>query len=215
MIYTALGDSITFGKDASSWQRAYPQRILSALHSSSHKACGHVFARPGWSSHELLHALRQEPLVLRGSTSVSIWIGGVDLANGALSILKSQRLLTVERILGSYKRNLTSIIKLIKKFGSPRIVCCTQYNPFPNSPVAAEGIHQLNRMTNKLAQTFGIIVAPVHAWFEGKQAEMIHGYREGKIEDALGGFLPIHPNDHGHRVIASELAPYFATRDST
>ncbi|NOV01884.1 SGNH/GDSL hydrolase family protein [Paenibacillus planticolens] len=213
MIYTALGDSITFGENASSFANAYPQLAVSALHSSSHKATCYVMARPGWTSHDLLDSvIWRGASMIRPADVVSIWIGGVDLANAALISLRNQQPLAAKQMAGYYRRHLGAIVSHIKKGCHARIVFCTQYNPFPNSPLAAESVDQLNRITRELAQSYDVGIAPVHTWFEGKQANLIYGYRNGKIEDALSGSLPIHPNDKGHQVIAAGLAPYLAPR---
>ncbi|MNN41101.1 hypothetical protein D3C81_1551990 [compost metagenome] len=105
------------------------------------------------------------------------------------------------------------MINLIKKGSRARIICCTQYNPFPNSPLAADWISRLNAVTYQVAQSCGANVAPTHKWFEGKQADLIYGYKKGRIEDALSGSLPIHPNDRGHRVIAKGLTPYLLAKN--
>ncbi|TDF97071.1 SGNH/GDSL hydrolase family protein [Paenibacillus piri] len=213
MIYTALGDSITFGENASSWAKAYPQLTVSALNSSSRKVRGYVLARPSWSSDDLLDAvIWQGASVIGHSAVVSVWIGGIDLVNAALSSLKTKQPLAAKSVAAKYKRNLSGIFTRIKKGSRARIVCCTQYNPFPNSPLAVEWINQLNHTINELSQSHNVTVAPAHMWFGGKQADLIHGYRKGKIEDALSGSLPIHPNDRGHRVIATGLAPYLISR---
>lgn len=209
MIYTALGDSITFGENASSFKNAYPQLIVSSLNSSSYRYKGYVLARPGWNSYDLLNAMiwQGSPLISYSSI-VSIWIGGVDLANAAILTLKNKQPFSSKQILTRYRTHLSTMLSQIKKGSRARIVCCTQYNPFPNSPLAVEGIGGLNEMTHQVAQSYGVDVAPAHKWFEGKQADLIYGYKKGRIEDALHGSLPIHPNDEGHRAIATGLLPY-------
>ncbi|NOU98201.1 SGNH/GDSL hydrolase family protein [Paenibacillus sp. LMG 31456] len=209
MIYTALGDSITFGENASSLAKAYPHLTVSTLNSSSCKVRGLVLARPGWSSYDLLDAvIWQGSSTINRSAAVSVWIGGVDLANAALFSFKTKRPLDAKHIAANYRRNLSAIFTRIKKGSCARIICCTQYNPFPNSALSVEWVDGLNRTTNELAHSYDVTLAPVHMWFEGKQADLLYGYRKGKIEDALSGSLPIHPNDRGHRVIATKLAPY-------
>ncbi|MFD3259627.1 SGNH/GDSL hydrolase family protein [Paenibacillus lentus] len=212
MIYTALGDSITFGENASSFARAYPRVAVSLLNASdTRKVIGYVLARPGWNTYDLLDAaVWQGSSVLSRSAVVSVWIGGVDLANSALSALSSKQPLDAKPILSRYQRNLHALLSQIKNSSPARIICCTQYNPFPNSPLSAKAIDGLNLATNEVAKSYNAKVAPVHKWFEGKQGKLIYGYRKGKIEDALSGFLPIHPNDQGHQVIAKGLVPYLA-----
>jgi lysophospholipase L1-like esterase len=208
MIYTALGDSITFGENASSWVKAYPQLTVSTLNSSSCRVAGYVLARPGWSSNDLLDAAIWQGSSISQSAVVSIWIGGVDITNAALLSLRNQQPLAAKQIVTNYGRNLRAILTQIKRESHARIICCTQYNPFPNSPLSVEWIDRLNRKTKEVALSYDINIAPINTWFEGKQADLIYGYRKGKIEDALSGSLPIHPNDRGHRVIAKGLAPY-------
>ncbi|TCZ78429.1 SGNH/GDSL hydrolase family protein [Paenibacillus albiflavus] len=209
MIYTALGDSITFGENASSWACSYPQLAVSALNSDSRKVRGFVLARPGWNSGNLLDAvIWNGSSVICRSSVVSVWIGGVDLANAALTSLRTKKPLAAKQIISSYRRNLSAIFTQIKKGSCARIICCTQYNPFPNSPLAVEAIDQLNCTIKELASKYGVTVVPTHNWFEGKQANLIYGYQHGKLEDALSGSLPIHPNDKGHLVIAKGLTPF-------
>lgn len=209
MIYTALGDSITFGENASSFKNAYPQLAVATLNSSSCKTIGYVLAQPGWNSHDLLDAIiwKGAPLISQSSV-ISIWIGGVDLANAAILTLKSKQPFSSKHILARYRTHLSNMLYLIKKGSHARIICFTQYNPFPNSPLAVEGISQLNETTYQIAKSYGVDVAPTHKWFEGNQSDFIYGYKKGKIEDALSGSLPIHPNDQGHRAIAKGLVPY-------
>ncbi|KIL38845.1 hypothetical protein SD70_24015 [Gordoniibacillus kamchatkensis] len=213
MLYTALGDSITFGENASSLAKAYPRLTVSIINSGSHKVRGVVLAQPGWSSNDLLDAVVWQGFpLLSQSAFVTVWIGGVDLVKAALLSLRTRQPLAANDIAASFRYNLSAIFAQIKKGSRARVVCCTQYNPFPNSPLAAEGISRLNRTINELASSYEVTVAPAHLWFEGRQAELICGYRTGKLEDALSGSLPIHPNDRGHRVIAMGLAPYLIPR---
>lgn len=210
MIYTALGDSITYGDNASSPKLAYPHLAVSAYQRSSPRTIrSYVLARSGWTSGNLLDAvLWQGSEMIKRSSVVSVWIGGVDLANAAITPLVHGGPFPNMELLVQFRRNLSAVLRHIRRTGPARIVCCTQYNPFPNSSIADEWIGRLNRTTQAIAAEYGAKTAPSHKWFEGKQAELIDGYREGWLEDILGGTLPIHPNDRGHRVIANGLAPY-------
>lgn len=116
MIYTALGDSITFGENASSLAKAYPHLTVSILNSSSCKVRGLVLARPGWSSSDLLDAViwRGDSIISR-SAVVSVWIGGVDLANAALFTFRTKQPLAAKHFVANYRRNLSGIFTRIKK----------------------------------------------------------------------------------------------------
>jgi lysophospholipase L1-like esterase len=214
MIYTALGDSITFGENASCLDKAYPQLIVNVLGSRSIKVRGNVIAQPGWTSADLLDTvIWRAPYIIKQSTVVSIWIGGVDLGLAGLSSLRNLNVSNANHNLENYYRNLGSILAEIKTNSHAHIICCTQYNPFPNSPLAVKWIHQLNLVTKEIAQRNQVGIAPVHTWFENKQAELIYGYRNGKIEDSLRGSPPIHPNDMGHRIIALRLIPFLISKN--
>ncbi len=209
LIYTALGDSITFGQSASSTAKAYPQLVVSALGARAVKARSYVLAQPGWTSAELADALTWwDPHIIHRSKVITVWIGGVDLLLASLASIGNPRTLDSRKLMANYHRNMRAILCEIKRVSSARIICCTQYNPFPNSSIAVHWINQLNLAIEGIAKLYRAGVAPVHAWFKGKQADLIHGYRKGEIEDALKGSPPIHPNNRGHLIIAKGLLPY-------
>ncbi|SIR44709.1 Lysophospholipase L1 [Paenibacillus sp. RU4T] len=207
MLYTALGDSITFGENASSFARSYPRLAVASLSSRTRKVVGNVVARPGWTSEDLWRAVKGNPGISR-SGIVSVWIGGVDMADAALASVATRNPPAIQQALSNYRQNLSQILGHLEKTSRARIICFTQYNPFPNSSIAVAGIRALNQTTMEVARRHRVSIAPAHKWFEGRQASLIYGYREGKVEDALSGFMPIHPNDRGHQVIASGLIPY-------
>lgn len=207
-IYTALGDSITYGYSASSPELAYPRKVITALRSSYHDAYGHLLARPGWSSLSLLYAIERNPFAIRNSTVISIWIGGNDLIYAGLAGLQGGIKDTVEKALHGYKQDVMMIVEKIRSISKARIILCTQYNPFPNSLLAVQAIARLNHITSATAARQRTLLAPVHQWFAGKQAYLISNYSGGRIDRKLPRPLPIHPNDLGHQIIAHELIPY-------
>jgi len=206
--YTAMGDSITSGVGATCLAKAYPQRILGLLHSQHKSACLQVEAYPGWTSLDLLRALNQDPTRLRNSTVVSIWVGGDDLVLAGISMLKGADKRVIPDILSRFKHDMSKIIITVRKFSPTKIVLCTQYNPFPNSSIAIEAIAALNGITEQVAKSHHVFLAPTHRWFEGRQPQLISGYQTGRLEDAQGGTLPVHPNNLGHQLIAQRLIPY-------
>lgn len=206
--YTALGDSITYGQDASSSVLAYPRLTAAKARAAGGRASAVVLARSGWTSRDLADTVVDDPSPLHGSSAVSIWIGGNDLVMTGLAYLNSPNIALFQAAVIRYERNLQVILHVIARFRPARIVCCTQYNPFPQSTEAAAGISQLNGATLRAAKRAGVRVAPVHTWFAGREAGLIHGYRTGRLEEAISGKAPIHPNDDGHRLIAENLFPY-------
>lgn len=209
--YLALGDSITAGDNATSPARAYPQ-LLTAHLQKHETACGAVLAQEGWTSGALASTvLEDSPLPLRESDVITIWVGGNDLALAGLRVLRGAPASTVERALAQYAHNIGVLVTAIRSVSQARVVLCAQYNPFPNSAVAGKSVAALNEVTAAEAKRFGIGYAPVYAWFEGRQAELVSGYRSGRVEDALPApRLPVHPNDRGHAVIAEGLYRFVA-----
>lgn len=207
-----MGDSITAGDNASAPSRAYPSLVNCRL-AASQRGTGHstlnVLAEPGWTSETLVEAVPSLfPDPLRVANYISIWIGGDDLAYAALAIAQGAPKQVLATSLKTYGRDLTAIVTSVRRVSKARIVLCTQYNPFPNTPMASEAIAALNAITATVAAGTGTGLAPVHAWFEDRQGQLIAGFRTGRIQDVLASSrLPIHPNNLGHRVVAEGLAP--------
>jgi acyl-CoA thioesterase-1 len=209
MVYTALGDSITAGKNAASPFMTYPYLLETALQNHPHHAATHVLAEPGWTSKALLTSVMQSPpdLLYRSST-VSIWVGGNNLIDAGMVMLQGAPPSILKKALTNYQTDVSLLIRLIRTQTTGSILLCTQYNPFPNSPIAAAGIDALNHAIRTLAQRHSVKLVPVHSWFAGREPQLIAGYRDGKLTGVLGQkSLPIHPNNRGHRVIAQGLLP--------
>lgn len=209
MLYTALGDSITAGEGATSPARAYPSLVVSMLQTRSDRAVGEVLAQPGWTSAELEWAvLENSPIYLQRARAISIWVGADDLVNAGLAVLHGAPKQTIKRSIEHYGRDIATLVLAIRKVSHRPVILCTQYNPFPNTPIAAEAIGGLNTVTIGVAGRLNTALAPAHMWFEGKQAELIAGYRTGRLQDVLTSPRPpVHPNDKGHLVIAQGLSP--------
>lgn len=216
MHFVSLGDSITYGEGASNPCRAYPSVLAQIMRRSMRRSetRGEVLAQPGWTSASLTNAVIQNgPETLSTSSHILIWIGGDDLAMGGLAALHSTRkkpVQTIEQSLTAYARHLGSLIRYVQKTSGATLLVCTQYNPFPNSAIAVQGIGALNTATEKVGRAMGVHVVPSATWFQGRQSELIAGFRSGTLRDAQRKPLPIHPNDAGHLVIAEGLAAHMA-----
>jgi acyl-CoA thioesterase-1 len=208
--YTTLGDSITAGEDATAPDRAYPGLMATLISRRGMAAYANVLAQPGWTSADLTAAVfSNPPAPLTQSRAVSIWIGGDDLAAAGLQMLRGAPQSVAITALKRYERDIALLVGHIRRVSQAKIVLCTQYNPFPHSPIAVTAVDGLNTATARLANTLHTALAPVHTWFAGREAELIAFYRSGRLEDALTSpRLPVHPNNLGHRVIAEHLLPF-------
>lgn len=214
LLYTALGDSITAGEGATSPALAYPNRLVNMLNQmrKTPRTVGEVLAEPGWTSGALENAVMANSAVyLTAAQAITIWVGGDDLASAAISILHGAPKRVLEQSMKIYGIHLKTLVKQIHSVSRAPIILCTQYNPFPNTVLASEAIRTLNSITYAVAGQSQARVAPAHEWFSGRQAELIAGYQNGRVEDVLKtGFAAVHPNNLGHQVIAEGLFPFIA-----
>ncbi len=213
--YIAFGDSITAGYSATAPAFAYPSRVVTMLCKRRCKAMGDVLAEAGWTSADLDGAVFGDfPGPLPTADAISVWVGGDDLVNAAFMILARGNAASARTVvpatLKRYGQDIAVLVGAIRKVNKGKIILCTQYNPFPNSPLAVEAVASLNSVTESVASRTGCLLAPVHQWFAGREAALIAGYRSGRIEDALRGHPAVHPNNRGHLVIAENLTPLVA-----
>ncbi|MCL6444928.1 MAG: SGNH/GDSL hydrolase family protein [Alicyclobacillus sp.] len=208
MLYAALGDSITAGESATSQACAYPSLVVTGLRQHRHSTVvGEVLAEPGWTSENLMQVVvANGPWVLGQAQVVSVWVGGDDLAQAALTMLHGAPGHVLARSLQRYAVHLRTLICYIQRNSRSHIIVCTQYNPFPHSAIAAQAVDALNTAIASVAGDVHVAVAPMHALFAGREAQLIAGYRTGRLQDVLTSpVMPVHPNNAGHRVIAQGL----------
>lgn len=209
--YIACGDSITAGYSATAPGFAYPSRVVAMLCERRCKAMGDVLAEAGWTSADLNAAVFGDfPGLLPTADAISVWVGGDDLVNAAFAMFArgtASARTVVPATLKRYGQDIAALLGAVRKVSKGKIILCTQYNPFPNSPLAVEAVASLNSVTDWVASRTGCLVAPMHHWFAGREAALIAGYHNGRIEDALRGHPAVHPNNLGHLVIAENLAP--------
>jgi len=215
-VLVALGDSITFGYNleegnTSPSSSAFPNLISDGIYD----VINHGY--PGWTSTDLLNALKENPefgTALQSADVVTLNIGSNDLLrvvrppatvakalnaeseNGAIPPeLEEQMLEAVQNL----AENLQLILADIREQTSAPIVLYTLYNPFGESEDPFEAfLHNLgeqvipevnNTVINPIGAHYETLLADAYPAFTGKQADLI---------------LPgdVHPNSEGHQVLA-------------
>lgn len=220
--YTALGDSLAFGLYAPIGKGYVPtySGYVASDNGVSVKLTN--LGIPGWTSADLLGALRSDAIFRFSvaSSSVVTWdIGGNDLLNardqykaGTCGGADNQDCL--RSAVSSFKSNWSGIITAILSLRSPGhtiIRTMDIYNPFVNADKAADTWPgdqgndfkvlkpYLDEINNYIAATSAashIPYARVYQAFNGPG---------GDIDPATRGYLAFdgyHPNTRGHRVIA-------------
>jgi len=201
MLYAALGDSITYGYNATSEDVRFVSQVQRRLTRKQNPVNLFVNAKPGWTSRQLVKSMPQVPTCLWDEAKlVTILIGGNDMIRSAPWILDGNHERCV-KIADALQRNLFEIVKTVKR-PRTKIFIGTLYNPFPNSLPAEEGVRMLNGAIRHVAIRRGIHLVDVGRLFYHREEELIDGYRRGDIRDMRLRGNPIHPNDKGHVVIA-------------
>lgn len=200
MLYAALGDSITCGYCAKAPDDGFVQRVCASL---SKQQPTNVFlnAKPGWTSRHLLKSLEKVPdCIWAEARLVTILIGGNDLLRQAPWLLDGNlgRLMTAA---DRFQERLTRIVQHVQRPQST-LILATLYNPFPHSLMAEEFTNAMNKAIHFVAKRERAVLADLRAPFAQRESELVDGYRRGQLGDFRLKGNPIHPNDHGHDVIA-------------
>ncbi len=204
MIYLALGDSITYGLDATDDDEHYVRKLKKKLNERQRTSL-YVHAKPGWTASQLLKSLeRIPPCIIEEAGLVSVFIGGNDLIK-ALPWFLNDRDKALARLRASFLPPVQEIVRQVKLNSEAMILLCSQYNPFPQSELAEFAVVGLNEMLAKIAREEGCLLVPVHKYYGGKESDFVHRYRRGALEDFRLLRNPIHPNNLGHTQIADAI----------
>jgi lysophospholipase L1-like esterase len=207
LLYAALGDSITYGYEATTDQAGYVRRFAKAL---SKRQPVNVFlnAKPGWTSKQLLKSLSQVPECIWAEAKVvTIMVGGNDILKASPWLLNGSDK-TVFKIAQRVQDHLEQMVETVRQPGAT-VVIGTIYNPFPNSVLAEEYMDTVNKSILRVAEQHNLAVADVRSLFRNQEDKYIKGYKQGVLRDMRLIGNPIHPNDAGHQAIArSFLSAY-------
>ncbi len=208
----ALGDSITFGYHLEPNQtkpspNAFPNLIGNGQYEVTNLGV------PGWTSADLLYALKTNPVFkksLKSADVVILDIGSNDLlqASGLTQITQSQtpigltpelqqKLLLAEK---QYAINLSAIISNIKKQTNAPIIVYNLFNPFGKSsdPLQAS-LHQLGEQI--IPAVNSQIIKPLALLTRSKLADAYTAFNGKQAVYIIPG--DVHPNVAGHKALAS------------
>lgn len=210
MLYAALGDSITYGYSASEDERSFVARVRRALARQT-KVSLYTCAKPGWTSKQLSRAVRRTPECIWDEAKVvTILIGGNDLLWAAPWLVESNPG-HMMKVAGRLYDNLTEVVECVSRRTST-VILCTIYNPFPNSVLATEYTHALNRSIRRVAERHHLRLVDLDTVFQGREEAFIDGYQRGQIRDIKFRGNPVHPNDAGHQRIARAVLSVYRRR---
>ena len=204
MIYLALGDSITFGYDATDDREQYVNKLKKKLNERKRTSV-YVHAKPGWTSQQLFKSLDRIPsCILEEAELISLLIGGNDLIKSMPWFLNDKEE-GMARLRQSFYPQVQQIIRQVKVNPEATMLLCTIYNPFPKSELATFAVAGLNDLLRQIADEEGCVLVPVHDYYGGKEQALVHHFRRGALEDFRLFRNPIHPNDLGHTRIAEAI----------
>jgi lysophospholipase L1-like esterase len=232
--YVALGDSLATGFGAFT---GYVPRYEAHIETDTGVAVTRTnLGRNGWTSSQLLSALRSDPTFRRATREAEIvtWnIGGNDLRAARNSYKKgtcggpdNQDCLRAG--VAKLKANWTAITAEVLELRSTEntiVRTMDIYNPYVRTDIASDTwkndggmndfqvfnsyVYKANLHIATTSYAAGVPYAGVHLAFNGP-----YGYEDPKSKGYLS-FDGLHPNNTGHRVMAGELqklgyAPLYA-----
>ncbi|PTX64716.1 lysophospholipase L1-like esterase [Melghirimyces profundicolus] len=206
-VYTALGDSITRGYSAPG-KRGYVDMLASELGWKLPSFRAYNAGIKGLTSRQLLLRLQYSlhlRLWVRRANLLTLWVGGNDLLYAYLrnAVWNDPRIFN--RTLSDYQTNINGILSRIQSLQAVPPLVCNLYNPIPHSKLALQWIPVFNHALQEICDRRDLSLVDIHAAFQGREPELIHGYRNGRLSDMRLLKKPIHPNLRGHRVITETL----------
>jgi lysophospholipase L1-like esterase len=200
MLYAALGDSITYGYEATKPDQRFVSRLKLKL-SKMRRVSVFEQAKPGWTSRQLLKSLPSVPnCIWEEAHIITVMVGGNDLLRAVPWVINGdagKTLLVAEK----FRDHLTQIIQTVNR-PQNKVFLATIYNPFPNYLVAKQCTQILNQAVKSVAKRERVFLVDLDFAFLQHEADWIRGYKSGEIKDFKLRSNPIHPNDEGHEAIA-------------
>lgn len=207
LMYVALGDSITNGRNVRKIQR-YPSILTRWLAQYFHQPVyGRNWGKNGMSSSAFLNQL-QSPRVfqtVRQAQFVTVCIGGNDLIYAYIKWRLWRNDTYLDEAVHTFSRNFHRICEQLHWLARGNVVFGTFYNPFPLTPLAVETVEFCNYgVIRPTAERYGFPVADLYASFRGRESILLENYRTGRLEEyrPWSRRSPVHPNVDGYYAIA-------------
>jgi lysophospholipase L1-like esterase len=193
--YLAIGDSLTVGIGVPvldpgfvEYYRCLSQKTLKK------RILYQKYARSGATTEDVLTML-YSPLVMEAvncANIITITAGGDDLINAAKGFIKNKNEESISHAIKQSGNNYSKILERIHHLDKQDkyILRLTNlYNPFPDIPIADEGIKAFNSLINSFGREMNVKVADIYSVFKGKERVLLSN----------GG---VHPNSRGYYQMA-------------
>ncbi|WP_380706071.1 SGNH/GDSL hydrolase family protein [Salinithrix halophila] len=208
-LYVALGDSITAGYSAPD-KRGFATQLAGWL-AGVYPSFSYINAgKKGLTSSQLAGYLTISPALrhaIRQSSLMTLDIGGNDLLYAYIKYFFLGNPAIYPHTIRLYAINLHRIYSQLTALSLSPLYTLNLYNPFPHSKSSSTWVPLLNRETEEVSRIWGVPVVNIYERFLGREKQLIHGYRTGRLSDiriGSGGY-PVHPNLAGHQVITEAL----------
>jgi lysophospholipase L1-like esterase len=199
-VFTALGDSLTFGSGADEYQ-GFVQHVHKRLEECQRgDVTLHHHGTIGATTSELLKRVRTDETVrkhLRKADFITLTAGGNDLIQAAQKMYMEGHLTSMKPAMRAFFEAYKLLLKEVHRLnrtegkGGGRVILLECYNPLPTFKDAILWVRFLNRCISRASESFApqTRVASVYPAFLKREEELIS-------EDA------VHPNNAGHSVLA-------------
>ena len=206
-LLVALGDSITAGVGGK-WNKGYAEHLHDLLKTRHPELKLINWGIPGLTVPRLRKAIaRGEHLhdTIAQATCIVMTIGGNDLIDALPKKLPEELGQLVEHPSRQLAHDLDELLLTIRSITKSPLYLGDLYNPFPQSPFAAELIGLINRIyLHPLAVRYpSVHIVHLNDVLRGQEHDTIQYYKSGTLRDLKRWWRrPIHPNDQGHELIA-------------
>ena len=200
-VYSAIGDSLTFGTGAPDY-RGFTFRIEEVLKQCHPSFRSYNFGVVGATTKETLHRLRTDEEIRRRIASadlITVTSGGNDLIQAAKKVYFEGALRSMKQPMRkfalAYEALIAELVRLNRTIQRGSTIVVTDcYNPFPRVRDAVLWIQYVNRVIRRVADRYDgrVVVAKTHDAFAGNI-------------DFLMSDDGVHPNRAGYRVMADAV----------